>query len=49
MKMGLKKVLMFHATLFKVTRNSNTIYDDRDEDEERHLSNKVNPVVCTES
>lgn len=47
--MGLKKVLMFHATLFKVTRNGNTIYDDRDEDEERHLSNKVSPVVCTES
>lgn len=47
--MGLKKVLMFHATLFQVTRNSNTINDDRDEDEERHLSNKVNPDVCTAS
>lgn len=38
--MRAKKVLMFHATIFKVTRNSSTIYDDRDEGEERHLNNK---------
>lgn len=40
MKMGAKEVLMFYVTIFKVTRNSNTIYDDRDEGEERHLNNK---------
>lgn len=32
-EMGLKKVLMFHATIFKVTRKSNTTYDDGNEGE----------------
>lgn len=31
--MRIKKVLLFHATIFNVTSNSNTIYDDGDEDE----------------
>lgn len=40
MKIGANEVLMLYVTIFKVTRNSNTIYDDRDEGEERHLNNK---------